>query len=228
MSSILDKLKIPLARKYKKNSYSQCGEDLIIEHIMNSLKIEKPKYIDIGAHHPFYLSNTALFYLKGSTGINIEPDPYLFKEFKKYRKRDLNLNIGVHSHEDELDFYIMSARTLNTFSESEAQRYAKEYGYKIKSIEKVKVDNTSNIIFNYCNGNFPDILSLDVEGIELDILKSIDYSKNYPVVVCCETLSFSNRGDGIKNTDIINFLKSVGYVVYADTYINTIFVKKDS
>ena len=47
--------------KFLKNSYSQCGEDLIVEFILNGLKIKHPTYMDIGAHHPFYLSNTALF-----------------------------------------------------------------------------------------------------------------------------------------------------------------------
>jgi len=51
--------------KFAKISYSQCGEDLIISHIIKSLSIQTPTYIDVGAHHPFYLSNTAYFYNGG-------------------------------------------------------------------------------------------------------------------------------------------------------------------
>jgi hypothetical protein len=60
---------------HRKVSYSQCGEDIIINFILTCLKIDKPTYMDIGAHHPFRFSNTALFYEAGCHGINIEPDP---------------------------------------------------------------------------------------------------------------------------------------------------------
>ncbi len=82
-------------RKFKKISFSQCGEDLIVQNIFNCLGIEKPSYIDVGAYDPFIFSNTALFYSKGSRGINIEPDPHLYKTFPKHRKEDINLNVGI-------------------------------------------------------------------------------------------------------------------------------------
>ena len=53
--------------KYKKISFSQCGEDLIVKFIFDCLGINSPTYIDIGAHHPHYISNTALFYKNGCT-----------------------------------------------------------------------------------------------------------------------------------------------------------------
>ncbi|MFM6249337.1 MAG: hypothetical protein ACKPEQ_09345, partial [Dolichospermum sp.] len=56
-------------------SYSQCGEDLIINFIFNNLGIINPSYLDIGAHHPTYLSNTYSFYRKGCQGVCVEPDP---------------------------------------------------------------------------------------------------------------------------------------------------------
>src|ERR1035438_1460830 len=76
-----------------KTSYSQCGEDLIIRYVFDVLKIPCPVYLDIGAHHPRFLSNTFLFYQQGAHGINIEPDPTLFAAFPKQRNRDTNLNI---------------------------------------------------------------------------------------------------------------------------------------
>ena len=70
-------------------------------------------------------------------------------------------------------------------------------------------------------------MSLDVEGLDEMILKSINYEKSCPSVICVETISFSENGDGVKNKPIIEFLESKGYLLFADTYINTIFVKKD-
>jgi FkbM family methyltransferase len=221
-------LKNPFNKKdiWVKSSYSQSGEDLIVKFIFDCLEIEKPSYLDIGAHHPFYLSNTALFYQSGSTGINIEPDPQLFKLFIKHRKKDLNLNIGIGSEKSTADFYIISTPTLNTFSKKQAENYINEGDYRIVDTINIPLNKLENIIIENNEGNFPHFLNIDTEGTDDLIINSIDYTKNYPLVICIETMSFSTSGNGIKNVSIINFLLDHGYMVYADTHINTIFVKK--
>jgi FkbM family methyltransferase len=212
--------------KYRKISFSQCGEDLIVKFIFDCIGIHKPTYIDIGAHHPYYISNSALFYINGCRGINIEPDPTLFKEFLKYRKEDKNLNIGISDTNSELDFYIISSPTLNTFSEEEASKYAQEGNYTIKSIEKIQVKTLKNVLDDCSNGVFPQFLTIDAEGVDEIIIKAIDFKNNYPIVICIETISFSTSGNGIKNTKLIAYIESKGYLLYADTNINTIFVRK--
>ncbi len=212
---------------FQKISYSQSGEDLIIDFIFNHLGIASPSYVDVGAHHPFYLSNTAHFYERGCRGINIEPDPELFKLFKLERQNDLNLNIGIGTEKSQADFYIISSPTLNTFSKQTATGYSSEGDYKIVNTVNLPVDSLKNIIEEYHDGVFPQFLNIDAEGIDELIIKSIDYTQSYPIVICIETLSFSTSGNGIKNTSISNFLSANGYMVYADTNINTIFVKED-
>jgi FkbM family methyltransferase len=217
---------------YHKTSFSQCGEDLIIRFIFDRIGIQKPSYIDIGAHHPFFLSNTAIFYKSGSCGINIEPDPALFKKIAAKRKRDINLNIGLAPSIGTMNFYRMNPSTLSTFSREEAIVLQKEAGYQLSTIEKIPVDNLENIIKKYHADVFPDFLSLDVEGLELDILKQIDFKNNYPKVLCLETLSsstlFSNTNDlFLKDEELIDFVLRFDYKVYADTLINTIFVKNN-
>lgn len=213
--------------EFTKKSYSQCGEDLIVKFIFDNLNIINPTYLDIGAHHPHYISNTALFHENGSTGINIEPDPTLFQAFLKERKNDINLNIGVGNKTELLDFYVMSSPTLNTFSFEEANNYQKEGNYRIVDTKKIMVKTLSEILIESCNGVFPQFLSLDAEGIDDIIIKSIDFEYNYPIVICIESISFSTTGNGIKNTELIKYIESKGYLLYADTYINTIFVKEN-
>ncbi|HTF03669.1 MAG TPA: FkbM family methyltransferase [Bacteroidia bacterium] len=216
-------------KTYRQESYSQCGEDLIIDHVFHELRMVQPGYIDIGAHHPRYINNTYLFYLKGSRGINIEPDPQLFEEFTRMRNGDINLNVGVGDTNGEADFYIMTEPTLNTFIKEEAERAEKEHAaYRIKEVRKLKINLLDDIIRQYNNGNFPELLSIDVEGLDEVILRSINYETATPKVMCVETLTFSTRGRGEKKTDLIEFIKSKGYIAYADTYINTIFVKEDT
>lgn len=218
--------KIKSENSFQKKSYSQSGEDLIVKFIFDCLGITKPSYLDIGAHHPYFISNTALFYEKGSRGINIEPDPVLFSEFLKERKSDVNLNIGISDIDGELDFFVISASTLNTFSKEEAYNYEKEGNFKIKSIKKIKVNTLVSILNQYSNGIFPQFLSIDAEGVDEIIIKAIDFEENFPIVICIETISFSTSGNGLKNDDLIQYIESKGYLLYADTNINSIFVKE--
>jgi len=212
---------------FQKISYSQCGEDLIVKFIFDNLNIKKPSYLDIGAHHPFYLSNTALFYKNGSRGINIEPDPTLFKQFLKDRIEDINLNIGIGDKNEILDFYIISSPTLNTFSKAEAKKYNQEGDYKIQEIKKIEVLSLVQILNKIKSEEFPQFLSVDAEGVDEIVIKQIDFEKNFPIVICLETISFSTSGKGVKNVELINYLVNKGYFVYADTYINTIFVRRE-
>ena len=64
-------------KKVYQLSFSQCGEDLLIDYVFKLRGIAQPSYIDIGANDPFYLNNTAIFYLRGCRGINIEANPKL-------------------------------------------------------------------------------------------------------------------------------------------------------
>jgi FkbM family methyltransferase len=219
--------KAAVKNQFEKKSFSQSGEDVIVDFIFNALGIRQPSYIDIGAHHPFYINNTALFYSKGSRGINIEPDPSLFASFLKERKEDINLNIGISDASGTLDFFIMNVPTLNTFSQQEANNYKNEGDFFIKEVTKIKVETIAKVISDYKNGVFPEFLTLDAEGIDEIVLKSIDYENNKPMVICTETISFSEKGRGVKNVDLIQFIESKGYILYADTHINSIFVEKN-
>ncbi len=213
--------------KNAKTSYSQCGEDLIIQYIFNLRKIYKPSYIDIGANDPFFLNNTAIFYQKGCQGINIEANPNLIKNFQKHRPNDLNLNIGIGETEEELDFYIMNDNTLSSFSRNECDKYIATGKYNIDKIEKIKTTTIQRIINNYNNSIFPDFLSIDAEGLDFEILKTIDYKKNSPKIICVEAAEYSPIGAGEKRSDLINFLKNNNYYEYANTNLNAIMVEKN-
>ncbi|MGK0376622.1 MAG: hypothetical protein ACJA1Z_000420 [Patiriisocius sp.] len=218
----------PLLPFFSRKSYSQTGEDLIIKFIFDTININKPSYLDIGAHHPYILSNTALLNELGSIGINVEPDPVLFDAFLKYREGDINLNIGVSNIDGVEDFYIISNPVLNTFSKSEAEKYKLEGDFVIKKVIKLKTKKVQSIISNYAKNKFPEFLNVDAEGIDEIIIDSIDFKTNFPIVICIETISFSNSGRGIKNLRLIKKIEDAGYINFADTYINTIFVRKES
>ena len=219
MNSIISRLKYFLNRA---DSYAQYGEDNIILLMIGLFNIEKPKYMDIGAHHPFKLNNTALLYKHGLTGINIEPDPLLFKAFLRDRKRDINLNIGIHEKKGKLIFYQFEKSEFNTFSKNAADQIEK-HGIKKTGEASVEVATYNNVVEKYLMGVGPDILFCDAEGLDEIIIKSIDYKRFRPKIICIETYAY---GVGIKNHNIIDFLISNHYSIHADTFVNTIFISK--
>lgn len=212
---------------FEKISYSQCGEDLILDHLFSWLKLDKLTYLDIGAYHPMLLSNTYYFYQKGCNGVCVEPDPLLFKEIALKRRNDVCLNIGVGVFsQDKARFYIMTSPSLNTFSEEDARRYESYGQNKIKNVLDIPLLTVNDIIAQYFI-QCPDFVSLDAEGLDLDIAKSFDFDRYRPLVFCIETLSYTEDNSEAKTTEIMDFMESKDYFVYADTFINTIFVDKN-
>lgn len=209
--------------KFLNKSYSQCGEDRIIRYIFLLKGIKKPSYMDIGAHDPEYLSNTALFYKLGSKGINIEPNPVLYKKFLKARPTDLNINIGISERDIRLDFYIMDDSSLSTFSKIEYEKLL-ESGKKLNKVVNVNLSSFKSVFNKVKDFILPDFLSIDTEGMDLEIIKSIDYNSFQPKVICIESRKYSNVGKGEKIQEIFDFLESKGYHEYANTNLNSIFV----
>lgn len=217
---------IPLPVYYNK-SYSQCGEDLLVQYIFRLRGIEKPSYLDLGANDPYSLSNTALFYEKGCRGVNVEANPALIVKFNINRPEDINVNVGVGPKKSTLDFYVINDPTLSSFSKEETQKFIETGKYHIVDTIKVNIITVQEIIEKYFNGIFPDFLSLDVEGLDFDIIKTLDFKHNSPKVICVEAAEYSPIGAGERRHELVDFLVLNGYYEYANTNLNAIMVKRD-
>ena len=122
----------------------------------------------------------------------------------------------------------MSSRTLNTFSATEARKYVERHGMRIVDTRRIGVQTFAQAVDGHL-GRTPDLVSLYVEGLELEILHSIDFSRYRPHVFCIETLSYAEGdGSGIKSPEIHALMLENGYLLHADTYINSIYVAKSS
>jgi FkbM family methyltransferase len=199
---------------------------MIARFVFDALKIARPSYLDIGAHHPTYLNNTYAFYETGSSGLNIEPDPDLFARFPRERPRDTHLNIGVGDTSGMLVFHVMSARTLNTFSAEEAKAATEHGSVKIERTLKLPVLPIGDVLLEHFNRAAPDFLSLDVEGLDLKILKAWDFTRWRPRVACVETVVYAGARSGRQREDIAEHLQDCGYFAYAHTNVNTLFVDR--
>jgi len=220
-SRALRLLRLLRPRKISRVSYSQTGEDLILAHLFDAV-LGKPKinYLDVGANEPKKISNTYYFYKRGCRGICVEPNPELFRQLKRQRPGDICLNVGAGvDHCESAPFYVFTPHTLSTFSPEESRRYV-EIGTKLSKVIEIPLIPLNAIIESHLPEGV-DLLSLDTEGLDLSILQSLDFERHRPRVICVETISFTT---GKKDTEIIDFLTTRNYRVFADTNINTIFL----
>lgn len=208
-------------------SFSQSGEDLIIDFVLqNNFSIQLPLYLDIGAYDPVKFSNTYLFYKRGARGVVVEPDPDLAKNISQKRPGDKVLNVGVSDRTSAQDFYLVDPPTLNTFSKKEYDQYTIFYpATRLRGVVKTKTLSINEVL----EAHFPkglDLLSVDVEGLDYRIIKSIDFNRYRPTVICVESVEYAKDNTLIKVQDISKHLINKGYFLYADTFINSILVDR--
>lgn len=203
-------------------SWSQEGEDLLLDRIFTNKK--SGFYIDIGAHHPKRFSNTFLFYKKGWFGINVDAMPGSMRAFKQTRPRDINVEMGIGLNEDELEYYLFNEPALNGFSKSLSQhRDADASQYKIIKIRKVKVLPLVSLLEKFLpHKQQIDFMNVDVEGMDLDVLKSNNWEQYRPKCLLVEVLESTLHE--INRSEIGSFMNTCDYSIYAKC-MNTVFFK---
>jgi hypothetical protein len=134
--------------------------------------------------------------------------------------------VGVSAESvEEAEFFVMSTRTLSTFSKEEAQRY-ESYGHqKIEQVIRIPCVSINDLLHSQFTKT-PDLVSIDVEGKDFEILQAFDFSMYRPAVFCLETLTYTEDKSEDKLREVIDFMLTRDYMNYADTYVNTIFVDR--
>jgi len=202
--------RINWARPYGRISYSQEGEDLILQKMFSSNL--KGFYVDVGAHHPFRYSNTYLLYLQSWRGINIDPTPGFKKLFDRVRKKDLNLEFAVGSTNCKQTIYMFKDSALNTLSAKRARQVIISKQSRLLRKSKLTTRSLREIFEKHLpKGKQINLLNIDAEGTDLKVLKSNDWTNFQPEVVLIENLNKKS------NSPISKFLKNKGYKFVAQT-----------
>ena len=216
---------IYLKNKYffKKKSYSMDGVDLVVEKYFK--ETVNGFYVDLGCYHPIQHNNTMLLYQKGWRGINIDISEFSIKLFNFCRPDDLNLNLAISDKNSEIDFYYQKKiSALSTIKKSQS-----DLAFQGKIKKKTISSQTLTQILDdskYKDKQI-DFLDTDIEGADLDALKSLDFSRYSPKLICVEILHenmFINNND-IEKSDIYNLLKAKNYKQIWSGIFNHIFVK---
>ncbi len=201
---------------FYKRSYSQDGEDVTLESLLACDKNYKGFYIDVGAHHPYRFSNTALFYKKGWRGINIEPTPTLFGPFERHRKDDINLNVGVSHEKDVLEFFEFDEPALNSFDKEKSEDIDKGVRYNITKRSLIPVQTLESILDEYCaDKRIIDFITIDAEGWDLNVIKSNNWDKyNFKFVLVEADVEIANLFENevyqyliARNYELVGLLK---------------------
>ncbi len=201
-------------------SYSQEGEDMILNRIFQSKA--QGFFVDIGAHHPRRFSNTYFFYKRGWSGINVEPNPDLIRVFKSERKRDINWQCGVAEKEGVLRYYSFDEPALNTFDNGLVKCRLENTPYKVVSETDVAVVRLDGILVSHVPlGMQIDFLSVDVEGLDLSVLKSNNWHLFRPAYVLTEVLTANLEETSVN--PVCLFMREHGYCLFAKTYNTFIF-----
>ena len=207
-------------------SFAQNGEDLVAAGLFDGMGIAAPSYLDVGAYEPVLGSNTYAFYRRGGRGVLVEPNVDCVPRLRSKRPGDTVLNVGIGVSDDTAaDFYRLSAPQLNTFDKEEAEKVVRDSGGKVALREVVKMPLVpiNRVIAEHFGGRPPDFLSIDVEGLDYAILKTLDFDRYRPRVICAELIPHGRR-----NEEAIAFVCGRGYELRGMTPANVLFVARQT
>lgn len=184
-------------------------------------------YVDVGAHDPFRFSNSAYFYARGWRGLSIEPDPSGADLIRRYRPRDIVINLGVGAEPSTLTFFRFNEPALNTFDADLARERLKNAAYRVVEEKKVEVDRLDRIFaVHLTSGQKIDFMSVDAEGVDLVVLKSNDWNRFRPAYVVAETLNLELAT--MSSNETVAFMRDVGYRPVAAAFSSVFFADSRS
>jgi hypothetical protein len=208
-------------------SYSAAGEDrLVLSWLQVVYQLHdgtKIRYCDIGAAHPMRLNNTYALYRIGASGVLVEPDPEQAKVLQVERPRDIVLNVGAAFDERRsAKLKRFTARVFNTFSTEQAdlvlessKNWKPDQLQEVVDEVEVQLVPINEILEKHFRDGELHFISIDAEGVDFFILKSIDLERFRPKMICIE------RSHPIEELDKV--LNPRGYRLVAQTPDNAIY-----
>ena len=209
---------------FAKASYAQEGEDIILLRMFDG--VERGFYVDVGAHHPFRFSNSYAFYRRGWKGIVVDPVPGMSEAFAKYRPRDTAIEQGVAENPGILKYHVFNEPALNTFDSPLAEERQRDPRWTLTEVVKVKCSTLRDILSQHLPGGLDTIhfLSVDVEGYDLQVLRSNDWNSYRPLVIVAECLG--SDLSGLDSDPVVHYLRTVGYRPFAKA-VHSVFFKRE-
>ena len=208
--------------------YSQYKQDEYLEtHIFKGYK--NGIYVDVGAHDGVSINNTLYFEKNNNwTGVNIEPIKKVFDKLVSNRPNNINLNCAVCNNDGETDFLCnigyteMISGIKDNFDIRHLHRLQREniqYG-SITEVIKVETKKLETILHDNDISHI-NYLSIDVEGAEFEVIKSINFDK-----VFIDVIGFENNYNDV-SVPIVKYLENKDFIVI-HTSLDIFMINKKS
>jgi hypothetical protein len=208
---------------FQQEYFSQDGEDYIAKKILKNIK--NGVYLDVGSAHPILYNNTFHFYNNGWNGICIDGNSDYIKPYAQFRKKDIFVNCLVGEQQKIKNYFVFNEPLLNTTLKSRVKKLESTTNYKHKDTKKILQLPINQICKkNKIDTNLVNLISLDIEGSELEALHSINWKECSPELIIVEILA-ENR-ETIFNSRITKFLKQKKYSIKIVLQRSVIFCSK--
>ena len=199
-----------------KSSYSQYSEDLIIQSYFPRGK-RNGRYIDVCCHHPRRGSNTYGLYKKGWSGILIDLEECKVKANQMARRRDQVVLAAVSDKEELLDIYSDKKYSTNTTIKRQDDQDGKSLIGRIKTQTLTKILKENHFPTQF------ELLSIDVEGVDFEVLKGLDLKIYQPQIICIENWKALSGVDAILGSETHQYLIKQNYQLVALTGLSSIY-----
>lgn len=208
-------LKIPVG-----SYFSQTGEDIIIQNFFGEVK--DGFYVDAGCHEPIKWSNTFKLYLQGWSGINIDANSSMMKKVAKTRKLDINICVALSDSVKKVTFYkSATSPAVNTISTKTYDEWKFRWDFDDKDREELTTTTLTKILEEHLPAEKKiDLLSVDVEGHDLEVIKGLDLNRFRPKLIVAEC----HELDKFAQSDLNNHLTDNRYKLIGFTTFNVYFM----
>jgi FkbM family methyltransferase len=201
-----------------KSSYSQCGEDAVMAYLLAGKK--SGFYVDVGCHHPRRGSNTFRFYKRGWNGILIDMEPAKVLACRLVRWRDTCVLAAISDHEEELPIYAPRRfSVLATINPSATDASFREVG-------RIKTRTLTSVLQEHGAPSRFELLSIDAEGVDYQVLNSLDVQQFRPKLICIEVWQIKDGIDALLQSPFHAWFEARNYALASWAGLSVIYADK--
>lgn len=211
--------KVFLSPRQSKRIYSQFGEDAVLLHMVGGRKARSGFYVDVGCHHPRKGSNTYLFYRMGWRGVLVDLERSKVLACKLLRPGDEAVLAAVSDREEEVEIHAPEAFSVLASIRADAVPGAKVVG-------RIRTRTLTDILDRSRFAGRPiDLLNVDVEGVDLQVLRGLDFVRYRPRIVVVE--SWDQKLDNVLGGEMHALLRERGYELAAWVGLSLVYKRAD-
>jgi FkbM family methyltransferase len=211
--------------EFSRPTYSHWGEEAVAIHYLDRIfnKGHIGTYLDLGSYHPCLYSNTMQLYRMGWRGVAVDPNPFMIDQFRSIRPEDKAFNVAIGPERGTLDYYkFHDWASSNTASKEFAESIAEACSLDVPESIAVDVITINDVILQGLNGHAPDFMNIDIEGMDISVLKSNDWNKYRPALMAVEDIHL-NMNDP-RSSEIHNFLLSQDYSLVSRCVLTSFYM----